>query len=594
MHFFPRLIAAAIGIALFQCALPAGAATFNVTRFDDPIPDGCIARDCSLREAVIAANMTAIEDTILLQAGIYDLTQTTAVSDEQSYDLDVFQPLRIEGMGVASTTIRNAAPDTEQAQHSRVIEVVDSGLTIKGVTLRDGNVHHSQPSPVGTIITGRGGCISASSSDLTLEDVRITNCSARATGGGITFTYSPLVENNLSMEDTLIDFNTVAEDGGFGYGGGVSLYGQSGNFNTAEFKNVTIRANSASSGGGLTAHSVEVMSGSNVLISENFAASNGGGLNLSAPSASGMRIEWANDSRISDNIALGSGGGIHMSGKFEIVPSSYPGDLLMIEGNQANGTGGGIFVGAVPSFSALNLSASRLGLRMNTADEDGGGLYSEGKVSIRDSEFAFNSAGDDGGGAMLVGGVTGNLIQRSSFADNHAADAGGAVFNATDGAKLRNVSMYSNDAQKGGGVYAASAIDTYLTHVSSYTDTASQGKSLYVADNGRARLRNSALHGSCYKQDNNTPLQPGQIFNYGGNAQRIGAVEDSCAGNAYWSLGMSYGAFGGYFDVVGISSGSVLKNLTGLPLLEAQTDVRNWDRDAQADSGAFEFGAAAD
>ena len=37
----------------------AHAGTFNVTRTDDPIPDGCKVNDCSLREAVIDADQTA-------------------------------------------------------------------------------------------------------------------------------------------------------------------------------------------------------------------------------------------------------------------------------------------------------------------------------------------------------------------------------------------------------------------------------------------------------------------------------------------------------------------------------------------------------
>ncbi|MGI9290086.1 MAG: hypothetical protein ACR2QG_02275, partial [Gammaproteobacteria bacterium] len=49
----------------------AQAATFNVTRTDDPVPDGCAVNDCSLREAVIDADQTAAEDMIVLPAGVY-------------------------------------------------------------------------------------------------------------------------------------------------------------------------------------------------------------------------------------------------------------------------------------------------------------------------------------------------------------------------------------------------------------------------------------------------------------------------------------------------------------------------------------------
>ena len=47
------------------------AATFNVTRTDDPTPNGCAQSDCSLREAVIDANQTVQADVIMLPAGTY-------------------------------------------------------------------------------------------------------------------------------------------------------------------------------------------------------------------------------------------------------------------------------------------------------------------------------------------------------------------------------------------------------------------------------------------------------------------------------------------------------------------------------------------
>ncbi len=570
MPFRPRLIAAAIGIALLQSALPTSAATLSVTRFDDPVPNGCTASDCSLREAVIVANTTVADDTILLGAGIYELTQTASGVDQLSFDLDITQPLEIIGQGSASTTIRNATPDpgeTGNALEARVVEVRQSRLSLMGLNLRDGNVRFSDPL---NIPPGMAGCLYAYQSNVALTDVKINNCKA--------FIYGGFTAPGISFDNVNAIFENVVIDGNIG--GGTYL-------NNVDLQSInTIFSNNQ--GYGIATGGTTTLSGSDVEVVGNIS---GAGVFVHGVTL----IQWSSGSRIAQNIYGGFGGGVHVidGSQLTIAPTvgadPAPGDLLLIEGNHGNSGGGGIYVG----FGAI-LNASRMALRMNTANQDGGGLYSEGKVNIRDSEFAFNSAVSDGGGAWLGGSAAGNLVQRTSFADNHAGDAGGAVYNIGDGTKLRNVSMYSNDAQKGGGVYAASGVDTYLTHVSSLSDTATQGKSLFVADNGRARMRNSAMHNSCYRQDNNTPLPPGQIIDNGGNAQRIGLLVDACAGSAHQNLGMSYGPFGGYFDVVGISAGSVLRNYSGLPLREAQTDVRNWDRDAQADSGAFEFGATAD
>ena len=43
-------------VALLATASAASAVTYRPTRTDDPAPNGCKKKDCSLREAVIAAN----------------------------------------------------------------------------------------------------------------------------------------------------------------------------------------------------------------------------------------------------------------------------------------------------------------------------------------------------------------------------------------------------------------------------------------------------------------------------------------------------------------------------------------------------------
>lgn len=70
-------------------------ATFVVTRFDDPTPNGCQVGDCSLREAVTDANVHHYQDTVQLAAGTYTLTRTLVARNSVS----------LVGAGATSTRI---------------------------------------------------------------------------------------------------------------------------------------------------------------------------------------------------------------------------------------------------------------------------------------------------------------------------------------------------------------------------------------------------------------------------------------------------------------------------------------------------------
>src|SRR5258708_5802175 len=78
----------------------APAANIFVTRFDDPTPSGCSsAVDCSLREAVIAANATLVADIIQLPSGTYTLTRAGEDDLASVGDLDIFHSLTINVTG---------------------------------------------------------------------------------------------------------------------------------------------------------------------------------------------------------------------------------------------------------------------------------------------------------------------------------------------------------------------------------------------------------------------------------------------------------------------------------------------------------------
>lgn len=104
-----------------------GAATFVVTRFDDPLPATCTVASCSLREAVMSGNNDpfAAPDRIELAAGTYTLIRG---------ELPQHHPLELIGAGSAATSIVTDAALFE-------MQGADD-LTLRGITVQttDSNV----------------------------------------------------------------------------------------------------------------------------------------------------------------------------------------------------------------------------------------------------------------------------------------------------------------------------------------------------------------------------------------------------------------------------------------------------------------------
>ncbi len=201
----------------------AEAATYNVNRFDDPVPYSCLppTATCTLRSALITAQSNpSPPDVINLPAGNYGNFQGTA--------FPLAGNVALVGAGAATTTVYGS--DTSPAFSLDGLGA--QTLAISGVTITLG---HAGANP--------GGGISKTSAvpvRLTLTAVAIVNNTA-AGGGGIAFTGSG---SELLVRDSLIAGNTTVFDGG-GIDTGSSF---------AQLENVTITGNTsgpAARGGGL-------------------------------------------------------------------------------------------------------------------------------------------------------------------------------------------------------------------------------------------------------------------------------------------------------------------------------------------------------
>lgn len=270
-RFLPLIpaLAAALGGALLLALGPAGATpqTFTVTKTTDTA-DGTCDLDCSLREAVIAANANPGADTITLPPGTYQFTIGGWEDLSNGGDLDLTGDVTISGAGAATTIV-------DAGDLDRVISVLSGTADVSGVTLRNGTGNYgggvyvqggatlnlTSVTVSGNVATGFAGGINNSGTMTLTNSLIISNSTANETGG--------VLNNfgNMTVMNSTISSNTS----GFGPGG---LY----NFNgaTLTMTGSTVYNNRGGSGGILNGSGT--VSITNSTISGNRATSNGGGV----------------------------------------------------------------------------------------------------------------------------------------------------------------------------------------------------------------------------------------------------------------------------------------------------------------------------
>lgn len=218
-------------VATLSIPVPAVSApqTFTVTKTIDTA-DGICGVDCSLREAIGAANANPGADTIVLPAGTYTLTLPTTLEDDNADgDLDIRDDLTLIGSGAGTTTIIAASGD--RVAHLLATAVV----TITGVTLR-GNGD----------VPGSGGVLLVESGTSLVLRESVVRDGRAGRGGGIEVLGDGI--NQASARAT-VERVTFTANRAVSLGGALSLF----NGGEALLTNVTIVGNSAgNSGGGIS------------------------------------------------------------------------------------------------------------------------------------------------------------------------------------------------------------------------------------------------------------------------------------------------------------------------------------------------------
>lgn len=389
------------GLILTTPAARAATITVNTTA-DENNNDG----DCSLREAIIAANTdTAVDacpagsgaDTISLPAGTYLLTITGRNENAaQTGDLDLTADLTITGAGQATTIIDAGTLD-------RVFHIgVGSTVAISGVTIGGGRI---------TANFG-GGVFVNNGSTLTLTDSLVIGNSAASGGGGIYVN-----DSTLTLINSRVSSNSTNGDGG-----GIYI-----DVSTVILTNSRVDLNKATSGGGiLTSSSTLTLTGSQ--IDGNIATYAGGGIYASAATL------ILDGSQVAGNDAGYSGGGINAgTGSLTLTNSR-------VEGNNVDGTGGGIYL----SLGTATLTNSLVST--NTSGFAGGGISSGSTLTLINSTLSGNSSVNNGGGLDIRIGTTKlyNVTLTNNTADSNGdndGDGGGAYIFSSDGTLIATHSI---------------------------------------------------------------------------------------------------------------------------------------------------------
>ena len=238
-------------IALVLTALaitPAAAGVFIPTKTADTRDGACTEADCSLREAILAANNTAEPDVILLQAGVYVLGFAGAGEDAAATgDLDIVGDLTILGDGAGTTTVEGAGLD-------RVFHVfAGATVEIRDLTIAFGSAGAGQDG---------GGILNAGT--LTLMRTEVVANQAGGAGGGIR---NQGANAQLTVVQSVLHGNEAGT-----VGGGIAAQGQ------MSLANVTLTNNTAAtSGGGLYSYAGLDAVINNATIVLNVATSQSGG-----------------------------------------------------------------------------------------------------------------------------------------------------------------------------------------------------------------------------------------------------------------------------------------------------------------------------
>lgn len=401
---------------LLLVAASSQAATFLVTKETDSADGSCDPGDCSLREAILAANANAGLDTVVLPAGTFLLSLPGEIEyGSLTGDLDVTDDLDVTGAGDGMTIIDGGAID-------RVFEndLVGTGIA---VSISDLTITNGRADAPGSPVSQQGGAIH-NRGDLTLTDVSVLGNFAELSGAGVRNATegSSLTLTRVTFAENIADFlggglfngqGTVVGSlveflGNEAFEGG-GLYSNDGTLTLTDVEWVGNRTVGAGGGALCTGSTPEVERG---LFADNESigmGDDGGGLAVDFACSATLP-----STRVVDNRAR-SGGGLWVRGTLVLEDS-------LVARNRAGSLGGGIRGGT--SGDVFVRWSTLIG---NRATRGGAITAQGGLVELSNTTVTLNSASDDAGALFADAFIGGFVVTSSTLVDNFSP-AGNDVY----------------------------------------------------------------------------------------------------------------------------------------------------------------------
>ena len=349
--------------------------------------------------------------------------------------------------------------------------------------------------------------------------------------GGIAYA----TESNISFDRCVFEWSIAAEHGGFLYSqrsvrchfnGSVLIHGFSreGGCIVVEKGNLTLQKTSihnciASKDGG----ALHLSEGANATITDSsidasHAGEHGGGVYMSRSSLSANRL------LLTENIAKGDGGGIfseHSTG-IRIFNDSY-------FGNNSAQSGGGV--------ALRNTTGSLIGVRIygNLASNRGGACCAESSSNLRVVECTIRHSEAGSGGSFFVRKSHLKLI--SSKLKAGRASAEGGFISATENSSIRadTTSMIAGVSKEGGAVFLSESVFTATGIRISQCKADGDGGAIKGIDSSRMLCSGCTLN-------NNNATRGGAVFAMYNDTRMLSMQLDNC------TLQNNSATFGGILD----------------------------------------------